>query len=292
MVAKVFCVTVVVVFFLSARAEADNEPSACKLSTEEQLLDKVIRTEVKVEAMLSEIRKTEENVLSVLEYRKQDVQKTLTELKETNAAEIGQIKGKMESVVKGNSAKMDIGSSYVRWGRTTCPDDNELVYKGYAAGSSYTSKGGAANYICLTEEPQWGFYEESVAAGTQVHGGEYELGDHHADGGSKYFKKNLNDQDAPCSLCRTPRSSVTMIPGRLECFSGWTKEYSGYLAAGASGHASATEFICLDSDAEMISGGAANRDGRLFYLAEVSCGSLQCPPYIEGRELTCVVCSK
>ena len=65
----------------------------------------------------------------------------------------------------------------------------------------------------------------SIINDLQVLGAEYEFSDRHANGGSKYFKKNLNDQDAPCSLCRTPRSDVTMIPGRLECYPGWTKEY-------------------------------------------------------------------
>jgi hypothetical protein len=59
----------------------------------------------------------------------------------------------------------------------------------------------------------------------QVFGAEYEFKDFHPDKGSKYFKKDLNDHDAPCSVCQTPRSSVLMIPGRNECFPGWTKEY-------------------------------------------------------------------
>lgn len=60
---------------------------------------------------------------------------------------------------------------------------------------------------------------------SQVYGGEYEFSDFHSDGGSQYFGQNLNDEDAPCAVCRTPRSSVLMIPARLDCYSGWTKEY-------------------------------------------------------------------
>ena len=67
---------------------------------------------------------------------------------------------------------------------------------------------------------------------------------------------------------------------------------SGYLVAGDYMHSSASEFICLDSNAEAIVGSAANHDGKTFYLAEGYCGSLPCPPYVQGRELTCVVCSK
>jgi len=68
--------------------------------------------------------------------------------------------------------------------------------------------------------------------------------------------------------------------------------FSGYLVAGDYQHASASEFICLDERPEMTLGGAPNHDGKTFYLAEAVCGSLPCPPYVQGRELTCVVCSK
>jgi hypothetical protein len=68
--------------------------------------------------------------------------------------------------------------------------------------------------------------------------------------------------------------------------------FSGYLVSGAHGHKSASEYICLDSDAEMLAGGVANTDGRVIYLVEGICGTLKCPPYVQGRELTCVVCSK
>ena len=48
------------------------------------------------------------------------------------------------------------GVTYVRWGRTTCPDTEgtEVVYTGRAAGSYYNHKGGGANYQCVTEEPE------------------------------------------------------------------------------------------------------------------------------------------
>ena len=42
------------------------------------------------------------------------------------------------------------GATYIRWGRTTCPDTEgtELVYKGRAAGSYWDHSGGGANYLC------------------------------------------------------------------------------------------------------------------------------------------------
>ena len=46
------------------------------------------------------------------------------------------------------------GATYIRWGRTTCPNvtGTMLVYKGRAAGSHFTYKGGGGNYQCVTEE--------------------------------------------------------------------------------------------------------------------------------------------
>jgi hypothetical protein len=83
-----------------------------------------------------------------------------------------------------------------------------------------------------------------------------------------------------------------MIPGRLDCYPGWTKEYSGYLVSENAGHPSNSEYVCLDSRPDVIIGGHDNKNGRLFYFVEGVCGSLKCPPYVEGRELTCVVCTR
>ena len=46
------------------------------------------------------------------------------------------------------------GVTYVRWGRTTCPDTEgtELVYIGRAAGGYH--HGGGGNYECATETPE------------------------------------------------------------------------------------------------------------------------------------------
>ena len=83
-----------------------------------------------------------------------------------------------------------------------------------------------------------------------------------------------------------------MIPARNKCYDGWTTEYSGYLSTGYYVDAGASEYICVDGEPEVIKGGTANTDGKLLYLVEGRCGSLPCPPYINGRELTCVVCTK
>ena len=51
-------------------------------------------------------------------------------------------------------------------------------------------------------------------------------------------------------------------------------------------------YNCVDHHPDTTHGGSPNMGGRLFYFVEAICGSLKCPPYVNGRELVCVVCSK
>lgn len=76
------------------------------------------------------------------------------------------------------------------------------------------------------------------------------------------------------------------------CYKGWTLENHGYLMAGDHNHAAWTTYTCVDSHPDTLAGGSAGKDGKLFYMVEATCNPLKCPPYIEGRELVCVVCSK
>ena len=56
---------------------------------------------------------------------------------------------------------MNCGQTYVRWGRTTCPGNQstEVVYSGRAGGSWYHSNGGATNYICMPDNPDYLQYD-------------------------------------------------------------------------------------------------------------------------------------
>lgn len=179
---------------------------------------------------------------------------------------------------------------FTRWGRTSCPGNGtELIYDGYAAGSHFTDNGAAANYLCLPKNPIWNKWRDGSQNGPSVFGAEYEFDDIDR---TTSFGHEVRDNDVPCAVCRTKRSSVMMIPARNECFDGWTMEYSGYLSGDRPSHAAATEYVCLDEELESLVGGHGSANGRLFYIAEARCGSLRCPPYHQDRELTCVVCSK
>ena len=84
------------------------------------------------------------------------------------------------------------------------------------------------------------------------------------------------------------------FPALTECPSGWHLEYQGYLMSTASysSHKAFRQTACMDESPEVVQGGEANKNGALFYMIEAKCGSLPCPNYIDGREITCAVCTK
>ena len=104
---------------------------------------------------------------------------------------------------------------------------------------------------------------------------------------------DLHQHDVPCAVCEVPRSTSMMVPAKRTCPQGWTLEYEGLLMAGNWQQQGQSEYVCVSLGMESIPGGSANTNGGLFYVVEVDCGyALPCPPYQEGYELSCVVCSK
>ena len=183
---------------------------------------------------------------------------------------------------------------YTRWGRTTCPGINsETVYSGYAAGSHWTHVGAAASMLCLPTDPDWegGNYSDAHNVHTGLlYGTEYHDGQDRTD---TLFGEDHYQQDVPCVLCNVKgRSSTIMIPGKTRCHAGWTFEYSGYLMSGHYAHTAATDYYCVDLSPEEVPNSSEDKNGRLLYFVEARCGSLLCPPYVEGREFRCVVCTK
>ena len=57
-------------------------------------------------------------------------------------------------------------------------------------------------------------------------------------------------------------------------------------------HHNNKDFVCLDEEPEAMPGSQHDFNGALLLAVEGVCGSLPCPPYVNGWELTCVVCSK
>ena len=179
------------------------------------------------------------------------------------------------------------GVTYVRWGKSSCPDvtGTQLLYVGRAAGTFFNTNGGASNYLCMPETPQYTLsYTPGSQSYSEIHGTEYEgpiVGTH--------------EHNVPCAVCSaSTRVGVLMIPARTSCPTGWTREYYGYLMSQASlwSNQRRTTFECVDKDQESLSGSQANTNGALFYHVEANCNGLPCPPYNNYKELNCVVCTK
>ena len=156
------------------------------------------------------------------------------------------------------------------------------------AGSRYSHYGGGSNYLCLPLNPIYEKFRAGNQGSTYIYGTEYELSHQ-----PSIFPKKLHDYDAPCAVCHSgSRGSHVMIPARNVCPAGWTMEYKGYLMAGHHGHKGRSEFVCVDGNPTASLGSHVSHNGALLYFVEGSCGSLPCGPYIQGHELTCVVCTK
>lgn len=176
--------------------------------------------------------------------------------------------------------------TYVRWGRTTCANDAQAVYVGYAAGNDQNDSGSGVGTLCLHNTPEWLTYDDANQGGARIYGTEYQTS-----GFGAGLTSNHNF-DAECVVCEVPRAAELMIPGRTSCPAGWTLEYNGYLMSEGY-EQNAGDWTCVDAAAE--SGGLpAPESGHLWYPTEVSCGALPCQDggYVQGREVACVVCTK
>ena len=185
------------------------------------------------------------------------------------------------------------GVVYTRWGRTTCSNTTgtQLLYAGRAAGSFYSESGGAANHLCLPEQPQYSNYTAGTQGGrAYLYGAEYQTGGIHGDIGPLH---SVYQHNVPCAVCYTStRETVVMIPARLTCPSSWTREYYGYLMAEKHNH-HRSMLECVDHSPQTVPGSSANTNGVLFFHTEVKCNyGIPCPPYDTQKEVTCVVCTK
>uniref|UniRef100_K1QIL0 Short-chain collagen C4 n=1 Tax=Magallana gigas TaxID=29159 RepID=K1QIL0_MAGGI len=177
---------------------------------------------------------------------------------------------------------------YTRWGKKTCPSDAEIVLSGFTGGSYYGHKGAAVDPLCLPKDPEWGLYTDGTDGDkAYVYGAEYETAT------SPGNLRSLYQHDVPCAICLLRnRSVVKMFPARKSCYRGWKLEYRGNLMTGYHDHLAGSMYTCVDEHPDTLYGGHTNKNGYLFHSIEARCGSLKCPPYVEGREIVCVVCSK
>ena len=158
------------------------------------------------------------------------------------------------------------------------------MYAGKIGATFSSHQGGAANHLCMPNDPQYTLsYRNMVQDHSYVYGAEYE----------DTVVSGRNNYNAVCAVCYLPtKNAVIMIPAKTSCPSGWTWEYYGYLMSGASG-ASASMFECMDKSLETVPGSSGDDvTAGEFWHVEGTCSGLDCSSYVSGKELNCVVCSK
>lgn len=153
-----------------------------------------------------------------------------------------------------------------------------------AAGGAYDNPGSAVEPVCLPHDPIFGS-KQAVNYPDVMYGSEYVS--------DNFFGPNSADKDVPCAVCNSEGTTqYLMIPGRNQCYNGWTEQYHGYLTSNHYINKRGSTFTCMHETPEFLEGGSANQDGHVFYGVMTSCGSLKCPPYINHKALTCVVCTR
>lgn len=72
--------------------------------------------------------------------------------------------------------KEEYGSTYVRWGKSSCRTEADLVYSGYMTGQIYYTNsaqfGGPANNLCLPNNPE--LSNKTVKGNSYLYGTEFE----------------------------------------------------------------------------------------------------------------------
>lgn len=191
------------------------------------------------------------------------------------------------------------GSTYVRWGRTTCNTGSTVLYKGFVVGSVWNDAGSGANYLCLPLDLQIG----NTVAGRQnysgsLYGVQYNFLEGYAVNDKPFSfanvgGQNLNFMDALCAVCYSATSSTNvMIPGRQDCGKNnadWKVEYKGYLMS-TTFNQKRSEYICVDEAPEAQASSTENKLGGALAPVQLGCGILPCSD-IDANEVTCAVCS-
>ena len=177
------------------------------------------------------------------------------------------------------------GATYIRWGNSSCPStqDTQLVYSGRATGTHYETQGGAANNLCLPDDPDYLQYTSGTQGYSHITGVEYRF----------HPSPSVTDHNVPCAVCYVAsRSVAVMIPAKIHCPSNWTLEYNGYIMSEYVGY-HRSMYECVDKDPESVPGLNSASDPTVrFYLVEAKCNGLSCPPYDAEKELTCAVCTR
>ena len=188
------------------------------------------------------------------------------------------------------------GSTYIRWGSTTCPAMSTIVYNGMMAGPDARLAGGGSNYQCLPSNHNFTQKTSSQTGYSNLRNVFYKK----EDDLSKFHP-------VPCTVCYTVwRASHLMIPARQRCPEKWALAYKGHLVSSPTRPTTKsltnvyprTTYECVDSSINLFTSNADTKSSRLVIAkvknacSEGDTTSSSCPPNKTGQPLPCVVCVK
>ncbi len=182
------------------------------------------------------------------------------------------------------------GDVFTYWGKSnSCPSGSDVVYKGYAAGSSTQQSGSGGNIMCLSDDPKLPKFP--TLAFTQVaplFGVKYQT----AESWVPVGLQDVDGQDAVCTVCQSA-GVVLMQPGSTVCPTGFNTEFTGYLVSSDFRDHDQTT-VCLSSNPDLnpITSDPSETAAQ-WHFSEIRCGALQCSSnsYVAAKEVGCAVCS-
>ena len=154
---------------------------------------------------------------------------------------------------------------------------------------SYPSGVEQTSYLCLPHNSEYSHFLTGFQVALYMEQSSYELSS-----AAPLTSSVSDDNNVPCTVCFTPSwSAVVMIPAKTTCPSNWMTEYIGYLmSAYYTNSHYRSMYECVDKNAESLPNGGGNQNGAELWHVEVDCGyQIPCPPYVEEKELTCIVCT-
>lgn len=154
---------------------------------------------------------------------------------------------------------------------------------GFAGGLYYAHTGAAAEYLYLSPNPVFTTLPVVVRYAF-MYGAEYD---------SNAFGHD-NGDDIPCAVChsRSATSSI-MIPGTNSCVSGGGLSIKvTWQQAPITSQWPQSIYVWTRRRKLLLMVTPDNINGKLVQPVKAVCGALECPPYHDGKILTCAVCTK
>ncbi|XP_077978984.1 short-chain collagen C4-like [Glandiceps talaboti] len=157
------------------------------------------------------------------------------------------------------------------------------------SGRYYNQVGNGANHLCLPFVPIYDM--DNVATGVQTDRA-YLYHTEYRNPSGPFLDKRYND--VPCSVCLDDaHNNVIVYPAKTDCPGGWDAEYYGFLMAERNNYGT-VDHVCVDVEGRSLLGSDSAINSAFLYSVEGRCptgSGIPCGPYVDGHELSCVVCA-